>query len=328
MLINDFNTDKKVLIIAEIGNNHEGCFKTAVKMVKAAAKSGVDAVKFQTFKTKYYVHSSQKERSNRLKRFELTHEEFRRLSKIAREENLLFVSTPFDLESAYFLGQICDAIKVSSSDNTFYPLLQAIEKINLPVLASTGLASIKKIRKLAEYFSLDRLALLHCVSSYPTFPESVNLSYISKLKKEISCTIGYSDHTLGIEAAVLSVACGARIVEKHFTLDKNFSDFHDHRLSADPNEIKELVRRIRIAEKMLGNNNDIQNCEKDNIIPLRRSIVAKHNLSQGAFLTMNDITWVRPGGNLEPGEEHLILGKKLNRPIKYHEPLLIGYFEK
>jgi Sialic acid synthase len=245
MKISNLNTDDKVIIIAEIGNNHEGDFNIAVELIEAAAKSGVDCVKFQTFKTEHYVNKIQTERSERLKSFELSYEEFKDLSEISRQLGLAFISTPFDLESAKFLISICDAIKISSSDNIFYPLLKTVSRDPIPKIVSTGLANFQEVIKLVSYFDSDFLALLHCVSAYPVPENQINLSYIHKLSLELNCTVGYSDHSLGIDASALAVACGARKIEKHFTLDNNFSDFQDHKISSDPNEMMQLVKRIR-----------------------------------------------------------------------------------
>ncbi len=326
MKIKDFDTDKKVLIIAEIGNNHEGSFETALKMIEAASDAGADAVKFQTIRPELLVNISNKERFEKLKSFEFSYGQFEKLAELAHKKQIMFMSTPFDLESAKFLGSIADAIKIASSDNTFYPLISAVIETGKPVIASTGLASFEELEKMRRMFAQD-FALLHCVSAYPVPEEEINLSFIGKLKELFYCEVGYSDHSLGIEAAVLSVAAGARIVEKHFTLDKNFSDFRDHQLSADPEDMAEMAKRIRAAEKMLGNGSDICECEKANIEPLRRSIVAARDLPEGHIVTEEDIIWTRPGGGLAPGEEDKVIGQKLIKPKKSHENLNLGDVE-
>ena len=159
---------------------------------------------------------------------------------------------------------------------------------------------------------------MHCVSSYPVPDNEANLASIIHLKKLFSdVVIGYSDHTLGIEAAVLSVIAGARIIEKHFTLDKNYSDFRDHHLSADPNEMRLLVERVRKAETMLGiEEKKPQNCEKEMNVIGRRSIAAARELPEGTKLKLSDFIWVRPGIGYPPGEEDSLVGKKINRNLK------------
>jgi len=327
MHIKNWSSDDKVLIIAEIGNNHEGDFDVAVDMIQVAAKTGVDAVKFQTFKTDHYVHNSQIERVKRLKSFELAYCEFAKLSEIAHELGLLFISTPFDLESAKFLGTICDAIKISSSDNVFYPLLKNVHATGKPVFASTGLATFEELQKLTTYFDLENIALLHCVTSYPVPDGQVNVSYIRKIAEKLKCTAGYSDHSLGIDAAALAVASGARIIEKHFTLDNNYSKFMDHKISSDPSEMNQLVKRIREVETKLGSANDIQPVEEDILQSARRSIVAAKPLRIGHILSEKDITWVRPGGGIPPGEEYRILGKTLKQDLEIHTTLSADHVE-
>ena len=163
------------------------------------------------------------------------------------------------------------------------------------------------------------VALLHCVSSYPTPPEQANLLAIKTLQ-ELSPITGYSDHTLGIDAAVLSVSIGARVIEKHFTINKNFSDFRDHQLSADPEEFKILVEKVRLATKYLGTGLKVcQENERKNKELLRRSVVAKQDLPIDIVLRWNHLEWVRPGNGVSPGDEHTLIGKMLKQEIKAGE---------
>ena len=164
------------------------------------------------------------------------------------------------------------------------------------------------------------LAALHCVTAYPVPPEEANLGAITAMKKRLGLTVGYSDHTLGIDAAVLSVALGARIVEKHFTLDKNYSDFRDHQISADPAEMALLVRKIKAAEMLLGSGEkNPQPAEIKNLTAVRRSIVAKRDLLPGEVIHLTDLVWLRPAGGLPPGSESGILGKSLVKAVKAGE---------
>jgi N,N'-diacetyllegionaminate synthase len=334
MKIKDLNTRDKVVIIAEIGNNHEGSYSLAEDMIGLAVESGADAVKFQTFQTEHYVSVNDKERYKRLKSFELTFNEFEKLSNIAKELGILFISTPFDLESALFLNSIVDAIKISSGDNTFYPLIESVAETGKPIIMSTGLADIQQIMKSktfienlwAEKDIVQDLAILHCVSAYPVEAQYANLRAIQSLHKSLDCTVGLSDHTIGTTSAIASVALGARIIEKHFTIDKHFSDFRDHQISCDPQDMKLLVGSVREAEKMMGSGAKVaQLPEKDSAPLMRRSIVAKHSLSEGHVLKLDDITWVRPSGGLKPGEEQRIIGKRLSQAIKKGEKILIKH---
>tara|TARA_Y100000591_G_C21788939_1_gene675443 strand:- start:154 stop:1164 length:1011 start_codon:yes stop_codon:yes gene_type:complete len=336
MKIKNLDTKKQVIIVAEIGNNHEGSYDLAEEMIILASKSGVDAVKFQTYKTEYYVSNDNKDRFNTLKSFELSYKEFEKLSRVANDLGLCFISTPFDINSAQFLSQITDAVKISSGDNTFFPLISEIAKINKPIILSSGLLNLNKLKYVENYINEIRiqcninkaLAVLHCVSSYPVEPRFANLKAIKTLMDELASVIGYSDHTIGTSASIAAVSIGARIIEKHFTKDKNFSNFRDHQLSADPKEMKEIVKKIRQIEQMLGNGEKIlQPSEKDLAPLVRRSIVAKKNIGKGFAIKSGDFTWVRPGGGLKPGDELKIIGKKINKNIVKGAKILLSDLE-
>ncbi|HIJ66756.1 MAG TPA: hypothetical protein HPP87_02795 [Planctomycetes bacterium] len=325
MNIGSFDTNKEVMIVAEIGNNHEGSYALAEEMIYKAAQAGADAVKFQTFRAEFYVSRLDKARFERLKSFELTFDQFERLSRTARDAAVIFLSTPFDLDSAEFLNSIVPAFKISSGDNNFYPIIEKIAGFGKPIIMSSGLSGIGELKQTKSFIERKwdnseqkpDLAVLHCVSSYPVKPSEANLGAITHLKEELGCTVGYSDHTMGIEAAVLSVALGAGIIEKHFTIDKGYSDFRDHQLSADPEEMKKLVERVREAQVYLGSGKKVvQKVEQANIPLLRRSIVAKADLAAGSTISTDDITWVRPAGGLEPGSEMIVVGNRLKRAIR------------
>lgn len=331
MRIGSYDTEEKVLIVAEIGNNHEGNVSVAKELIEAAASAGVDAVKFQTYRTELYVSSCDAARFARLKSFELSFDEFQALAACASSHGVEFLSTPFDLESAAFLNSIVPAFKISSSDNTFGPLLACVAGFGKPIILSTGLAGEPELRDAVRIINdafpgacgAGDLALLHCVAQYPVDQDSVNLNRIGSLRDVFGYTVGYSDHTLGVSAAPLAVACGARIIEKHFTLDKNQSDFRDHQLSADPREMAALVQEIRRVEILLGNDRILpSDKERGSLGALRRSIVATHPIKAGSVLLLEDITWVRPGGGICPGKEKSVLGRKLLRDVSQDEKIL------
>jgi N,N'-diacetyllegionaminate synthase len=328
MKINNHDLNNKVLIVAEIGNNHEGDFSVAQELIGKASESGADAVKFQTFIPEH-ISGGDPPRLKRLQKFCLTNEQFEKLAKLASDQNIIFFSTPFDLESAKFLDTIQPVFKIASSDNDYLSLIKTVASFGKPMIVSCGIAELNLIdivcSEVNEIWSDKNinpgLALLHCVSSYPTPPEQANLNAITTIKKRFTeQTIGYSDHTLGVQAAVSSVALGARIVEKHFTLDKNYSDFRDHQISADPEDLKQMVEKIREVELMLGTGEKIlQQNETEILSALRRSIAASKNLPIGTKLTKDDLIWVRPGTGITMGKENQIIGKRLRRPISYGE---------
>jgi N,N'-diacetyllegionaminate synthase len=326
MRIGNLNSDEKVIVIAEIGNNHEGSIDVAREMVDRAAEAGVDAVKFQTFKTETFVAPSQVERFERMKGFELTQDQFGHLAERARGAGIKFISTPLDMPSATFLDSIVDALKVASGDNTFYPLIEFVAGTDKPVIISTGFADEAEIALAAAAVEKIRagrpngpeLALLHCVSAYPVEPQDANLGALHRLGGRFGeiATIGYSDHTLGTQAATLSIAAGARIIEKHFTLDRNYSDFRDHQLSADPAMMAELVTAIREAETLMGTGDLApRQVERDSEVPVRRSIAAARGLRAGETVGPDDIMWIRPGEGFAPGRESTVLGRALAKPV-------------
>jgi N-acetylneuraminate synthase/N,N'-diacetyllegionaminate synthase len=335
MRIGSHDLDARVLVVAEIGNNHEGSLDAAEEMIGQAAAAGADAVKFQTIVPERLVAPDQTERLAQLDRLCLKPSAFPRLKAAADAAGVLFLSTPFDLESASLLVPLVPAFKIASGDNNFFPLLEAVAASGKPVILSTGLADGQEVA--AARACLDRawqarglagdLALLHCVASYPAPPEAANLAAIRTLAAT-GLTVGYSDHTLGIEAAVLSVALGARIVEKHFTLDKNRSAFRDHALSADPAELRAMTARIREAEILLGSGKKRPHpCEAPTATAARRSATAAGDLPAGTRLGPGDILWVRPGGGISPDRAACLDGMILRKPIRRGERLTPDHLE-
>ena len=320
-MIRDLVKKNKVFVIAEIGNNHEGDFDIAKKLIEKAADTGVDAVKFQTIQPKYLVNVNDVERLKKLESFRFKYDQFHKLSELANEYGLIFFSTPFDIDSALELNNFQKLFKIASGDNNFYPLIKTISEFKKPTFLSTGLTSLENLNKIVKIWTekgdINCLSFLHCVSSYPVPEKEANLNYIKILKSHFpNLFIGYSDHTIGIDASLYAVILGAQIVEKHFTLDKNFSDFRDHQISADPKEMKELVKKINSIFNYLGqNSNEIQECEKAGLTGSRRSIAAKFDLEKNTTIIFDDLTWVRPGIGFLPGEENKLIGKKTKKHI-------------
>jgi len=329
----NFNNLKKTFIIAEIGNNHEGSFDVACKLINEAKKAGADAVKFQTFKTEYYVNQNDKKRFKKLKEFELSYEDFAKLSVVAKKNNLKFISTPFDIKSAIFLNNIVDFFKISSGDNNYFDLIKVVLGFNKPTFISTGFLNFKEIKNLIKFtkknkFDTSKLCLFHCVSDYPVSDEQANLLSIKFLKDKLSLEIGYSDHTIGIEAPILAISLGAKIIEKHFTLDNNFSKFRDHKISLNPNDMKQLVTSIRKAESMLGLlEKKIQKCEEKNLINVRRSIYANYDINKNSILNNEIIKIIRPANFYKPNDINKILNKKIKKNIKNNQAILPEFFK-
>jgi N,N'-diacetyllegionaminate synthase len=326
MRIGDADTGERVLILAEIGNNHEGDPAVARDLVRAAADAGAQAVKLQVFETGRFVRRRDEARFRQLSGYQLPRAEVERLADLAHELGIQFVATPFDLGTAEFLEPLVDAYKIASGDNDFWPLIDAVVDTGKPVIASTGLLDLDGTAALADRLRGD-YALLHCVSAYPAAPEDLNLAAIPLMEQRFGCTIGYSDHALGLEAAVAAVGVGARIVEKHLTLRHDFSDFRDHQLSAEPHELRELVELIADPPEphpaMLGRaEKRVQASEEANMTAARRSIAAVRDLPSGHTVRREDLIWLRPRDGLAPGDEHLLVGRTLVRDVPEGESIL------
>ena len=318
----------KTFIIAEVGNNHEGNFAVAKKLVILAAKAGVDAVKFQTFKTENFIRKKDKKRFNQLKKFELSYEKFEFLRKLANKNKIKFISTPLDLESADFLLKKADAIKIASGDNNFFPLIEKVLNSKKPLIISTGMTNLKNLKylintienKIGKRKTKNRVSLLHCVTSYPVEDRYANLRSISYLIKKLDINIGYSDHTIGNEACLTSVALGAKIVEKHFTLDKNYSKFRDHALSADFSDLQNLVKSIRKIERQLGSSNkEIAPPEKKIIKIVRRGVYAKRIVKKGEKVSPINSEFLRPSNSHDFLNIKRIFGKKTKNRKKRNQ---------
>jgi len=299
------------LLIAEAGINHNGDVEVARRLIQEAKKSGADAVKFQTFNTEEYIS-----RSNPyyelFKRCELKANDFKILQEEAEENQILFFSTPFDFTSVNLLAELeVPFYKIASCDLTNIPLIRKIAQAGKPIILSTGMGTIGEVFQALETINREGnedVTLLHCVSNYPVTPEQVNLRAIPHMVEVFQRPIGLSDHTLGIDVPVTAVALGACIIEKHFTLDKNMEG-PDHQLSADPQEFREMVERVRTIEKALGTGKKEPVELEENIILLRRSVVARKNISRGSKITADMVTLKRPGNGIKPELIDIVIGR-------------------
>jgi len=320
-------------IVAEIGNNHEGSFAIAKKLIQKAAKTGVNAVKFQTFKTDDFIINEEKKKI--LKKFEMSFDNFEKLKRAAHSHKLNFISTPLDLKSAKFLGKIADAIKIASGDNNYLDIIDLCLGYNKQVIISLGLLNphetsktIKKIINLSRSkLALKKISFLHCVSSYPVEYKDANLKRILELKKQWpNLKFGYSDHTKGIEACLAARVLGAEIIEKHFTLDKNFSSFRDHSLSADPNDMERLVLGIKNIENMTSKHSkSLSKDEKANKEIMRRQPFARKDIKKGDVIDNSNVKFLRPRVSTKPVNLNLFLGKKIKRNITKNSLIKLKY---
>ena len=305
MIIAQKDFSAKCYLIAEAGNNHEGDFQRALDLVDAAAESGAHAIKFQTIYPEKLVSFKETARLAQLKKFELSKDQYIQLKERADSKNIDFLSTPFALDAVEALDPLVPAFKIASGDITWHALIQKVASTGKPVFLSTGGASIDEVKAAISAYEKGKLnypsqlVVMHCVMAYPAPAENLNLYVISKYKS-IFHKVGYSDHYLGIQACIAAAALGANVIEKHFTLNKNTSDFRDHQLSADPKDMKILTTTINEMLPMLGKaDKDIQDCEKDILRVARRSPKARHDLKKGHTLTENDILMLRPNSGLD-----------------------------
>tara|TARA_B100002052_G_C15816725_1_gene568578 strand:- start:101 stop:1102 length:1002 start_codon:yes stop_codon:yes gene_type:complete len=329
-----------VLIIAEIGVNHNGCMKTAKKLIEVAVQSGADIVKFQTFKSdelttdiaplaEYQLKNSPEFNNQKklLSKLELSEKNHILLKNYAEELGIEFLSTGFTIQSIDLLARIgIRRWKVPSGEINNIPLLKKIALQNQPTILSTGMCTLGEIELALKTLyesnlKKENITVLHCNSAYPTPMEDVNLKAIRTIKECFDINVGYSDHTCGIEASIAAVAIGAQIIEKHITLDKNMQG-PDHKASIEPEELHNLVGAIRNIEKALGNGiKKPSNSEIKNIKVVRKSIVASDYIEKGERYTTDNLCIKRPGTGLAPTMFDFLLGMKSNR--KYNPNDLI-----
>lgn len=325
-----------VMIIAEAGVNHNGDFNLAKQMVDAAKDAGVDYVKFQTFKPEKLVSrfaekaEYQKETTGAdesqlemLQKLTLTNDNFIELKHYCDEIGIGFISTPFDLESIDFLETFdMDFWKVPSGEVTNLPYLEAVAKTGRKVVMSTGMCDIGEINEAVavfEKYNVPEIVLLHCNTQYPTPFEHVNLKAMDTIAEKTKRIIGYSDHTQGIEVSIAAVAMGARVIEKHFTLDKNMEG-PDHKASLDPVELKTMVSAIRNIEKAIGTGlKEPSRSEIANKAVARKSIVASRTIKKGEKFSTENLTTKRPGNGISPMEWHKVIGSVANRDFQEDE---------
>jgi N,N'-diacetyllegionaminate synthase len=330
----------RVLIIAEAGVNHNGSIQLAKKLIDKAVFSGADVVKFQTFKAKNMVSKNapkadyQKKTTNSresqfdmIKKLELDERAHKELIAYCKEVNIMFLSTPFDLDSVDLLNELgLQIFKIPSGEITNLPYLRHIGSLNKKVILSTGMSDLKEIGDAIKILTnagtlKENITVLHANTMYPTPMEDVNLRAMQTIQNKFDVAVGYSDHTLGIEVDIAAVAMGATIIEKHFTIDKTM-DGPDHKSSINPEELNAMVSSIRNIEKALGSSiKKPSKSEKPNIIMARKSIVARKSIKKGELFTEKNITIKRPGIGISPMKWDTILGTVAERDYQLDDLL-------
>jgi N,N'-diacetyllegionaminate synthase len=325
-----------VFIIAEAGDNHNGNYELALRLVDKAVDAGADCVKFQTFiteevisknaeKADYQKLSTVEDESQyeMVKKLELTFNEFRDIQAYCKKKGILFLSTAFDLPSVDFLQEINIPFwKVPSGEITNLPYLIKIAQTQKDVILSTGMATINEIHNAVNVLKENgagKISLLHCNTEYPTPMKDVNLNAMRTLYNTFKLDIGYSDHTLGIEIPIAAVALGAKIIEKHFTLDRKMEG-PDHKASLEPKELKEMVKSIRNIEDALGNGiKEPSQSEMKNIVIARKSIVARRAISKGEKFSEENLAVKRPGNGISPMMWFDVLGNTATKDFEQDE---------
>jgi sialic acid synthase SpsE len=327
------NSDEKAFIIAEIGINHNGDLKKAYKLIDAAVLAKCNAVKFQTFDVDTMVHESaepanyqkkftSKNQKKMLKEFQLSHKDFLKLKKYCDKKKIIFLSTPFDLNSANFLKDLVPAFKISSGDNDNLILLKHIKKFNKPVILSLGMMNKLEIKNIIKKikFKKNKLVLLHCISEYPTKLSNTQLGVITELKKT-GYLVGFSDHTVGFEASIGAVCLGAKIIEKHITLDNKMRG-PDHAASLNVKDLKNFVETLRIMENLINFKD-----RKITLEEIKTKKIAKKSLFTNKLLNkyekikISNLIPMRPYNNGIPVIKlDLILNKKIKKKLrKFHQ---------
>jgi N,N'-diacetyllegionaminate synthase len=325
-----------VFIIAEAGVNHNGSLELAKKMVDSAKDAGADCIKFQTFvakniaskntnKAEYQKRETNSEESQleMLKKLELSFDEFVELNEYCKFKKIEFLSTGFDLDSIDFLNSLNMKIwKVPSGDITNLSYLMKIAKFNEPVILSTGMSTMEEIREALHVLKENgagEITVLHCTTEYPTPFNDVNLTAMTTIHNVFGVPTGYSDHTRGIEIPIAAVAMGAKVIEKHFTLDRNMEG-PDHKASLEPEELKEMVHAIRNVEKAIGSGEKKPvESEKKNLSVARKSIIANCSIKKGEIFTEENLTVKRPGNGISPMKWFEVIGQKATRDFEEDE---------
>ena len=319
-----------VIIIAEAGVNHNGDIELAKKLIDVAVEAGVDYVKFQTFKSENLVSKSAKKATYQientkdatenqlqmLKKLELSNEQHNQLISYSKQKNISFFSTAFDLDSLSYLKELgLSMVKIPSGEITNLPYLRKASELFSEVIISTGMSTIEDIKNALNIFIEEgipksNISILHCNSEYPTPMQDVNLHAMLSIQKEFGVRVGYSDHTLGIEVPIAAVALGAKVIEKHFTLNRNLPG-PDQLASLEPLELKEMVQAIRNIELAISGNGTKQPSESEmkNIEIARKSIVAKTDIAKGEVFHDGNLTTKRPGNGISPMKWDELIGQ-------------------
>ena len=318
----------KTLIIAEAGVNHNGSLTIAKKLINQASKIGADVIKFQIYETDELVTkysksanyqlknmNSNETQYEMLKKYELNFESFKKIIKYCKLKKIKFLASAFDINSLKKLNNLkINIFKIPSGEITNYTYLKYLGKLNKKIIISSGMSDIKEIKEAIKLLissgtKKSNITVLHCTTDYPTKINEVNLRAMLTIKEKLNVNIGYSDHTNNIAVPIAAVALGAKIIEKHFTLDRKLKG-PDHSSSLEPKSFKKLVKNVRNTETILGTKiKKITSSEKKNIIAVRKSLVACKIINRGDKIKATDLAAKRPGNGINPMKINKVIGK-------------------
>lgn len=334
----EISDSSRAFIIAEAGVNHNGDMSIAKKLIDVAVEAGVDAVKFQMFKTENLIleevekapyqkntTDAQESQFDMLKKLEVTNTQNKELINYCKEKNIIFLSTPFDEESIDDLAELdLPAYKIASTDTTNLPFLAKIAQTGKPLFLSTGMSYLSEVElALKEIYQYNKqVVLLQCTANYPIEDEEANLNVIKTYQNHFDVLVGYSDHSVGLGASVYAIPMGAKVVEKHFTLNTE-GEGPDHLASLNPQQLKDYVLAIRQAEKYLGTDIKAPSLAEQNTRnSLQKCLVAKENIEEGDIFTLDNIVAKRTGGKgISPIYYSKFIGKKASRSFQKNEIL-------
>ncbi len=330
ILDKEISTKHSPFIIAEIGINHNGILSNAFKMIDYAVNAKCDAVKFQTINVnllmtkntplaKYQKKTKFKSMNDLINKYNLDHSDFIKIKNYCKSKKIIFLSTPFDIESAIFLNKInIPAFKISSTDNDNIFLIETIKKFKKPIILSTGMTNINELKKILKTikFQKDKLAILHCISDYPTDINQSKLGSIDQIKK-FGYQVGFSDHTIGSVAAAAAVTKGAAIIEKHITLD-NDMEGPDHQASLECKYLSQFVKDLNDVKISVGENRNSVSTKENNTKKIaKKSIYFSKNLKKNHKIMKDDLVALRPRlQGVSPIDYKKIIGKRLKTSVK------------
>jgi len=335
--MNYFKGKNPVFIVAEIGGNHEGDFTYAKKLIRLASESGADAVKLQVYKADALVNPLEAPKRNKhFKKFELDPRQYVKLAQLCRKLKVFFIASVWDSTQIEKLNPYISIYKIGSGDLTAYRLINKIVRTKKPVMLSCGLASTAELSDVVSYIkncdpayiSEKKLAVLQCTAMYPTSFGDANLNIMTSIKKMTGLPVGYSDHTVGMEAAEIACAMGAEILEKHFTDSRAGKTFRDHKISATKKEIQYLIKKINRIKELQGSFEKVplkSEIESGNKTFFRRAVYPAKDLCAGTKLRENDLMLLRPNRGIDAREVETLCGKKLKVNVKKYQRLRKNY---